>query len=247
MLPAQPSIVAASVHMYWTPNWEKPAKEATVCERLQLVEVNLARGFVLAKELFSAFESFDTEEAKSKKLAKNLKAMGLEKAQLESDKRALQFKLDLVVTKKARDQRRAAEASLKRAEEAQKSVETALASANSSLEAAVADKEKSLAAAKFELERVRAERADAEAKAVEVYQDVFVDIPEYQDLTQHLMTVGREQLVEQIIETHPEWDISFLREAPTEAHASEAVPSDNRDRDEGHRVPTLKEAVGHLN
>ncbi|KAL2462242.1 Uncharacterized protein Adt_45662 [Abeliophyllum distichum] len=169
MLPAHPVIVAVSVHRYWTQSWEKAAEEATVRERLQLAEVNLARGFVQAKELFSTFESFDAEEDKSKKLSKDLKAMGLEKAQLEYEKRALQFKLDLVVTKEAdmkakyeielkaakecmkqtRDQRRAAEASQKRADEAQKLVEdhtfvaeTVLAAANSSLEAAVVDKEK---------------------------------------------------------------------------------------------------------
>ncbi|KAL2505229.1 hypothetical protein Adt_20850 [Abeliophyllum distichum] len=114
-----------------------------VLERLQLAEVNLVPGFVLSKEISSAFASFDAEEAKSKKLAENLKAMGFEKVQLESDKRALQFKLDLVVTKEAdmkakyeielkaakeclkqaRDQRRAAEVSQKRAEEAQKLAE----------------------------------------------------------------------------------------------------------------------------
>ncbi|KAL2471210.1 Plus3 domain-containing protein [Abeliophyllum distichum] len=183
----------------------------------------------------SAFKSFDAEEAKSKKLAEDLKAMGLEKTQLESDKRALQFKLDL-----ARGQRRATEASQKCAEEAQKSAEdrtlvakNALAAANSSLEATVADNEKSLAAAKLELEKVRAERADAEAKAVEAYQDTFMDTPEYQDLAWCLMTVGGEQLVEWIMEAHPEWDISFLCKAPADAHTSEAVPIDNRGRDEG--------------
>ncbi|KAL2532051.1 hypothetical protein Adt_05402 [Abeliophyllum distichum] len=66
---------------------EKAVEEVTVREQLQLAEVNLARGFVLAKELFSAFKSFDVEEAQSKKLAEDLKAMGLEKVQLESDKR----------------------------------------------------------------------------------------------------------------------------------------------------------------
>ncbi|KAL2517058.1 hypothetical protein Adt_13305 [Abeliophyllum distichum] len=141
--------------------------------------------------------------------------------------------------KQARDQRRAAETSQKRAKEAQKlaedralAAETALAAVNISLEAAVADNERSLAAKKLELEKVRAERADAEAKAVEAYQDVFVDTPEYQDLAQRLMTVGGEQLVERIMEAHPEWDISFLREAPTEAHTSEADPSDTRGGDE---------------
>ncbi|KAL2454351.1 hypothetical protein Adt_48146 [Abeliophyllum distichum] len=162
----------------------------------------------MAKELFSTFESFDTEEAKSKKLSEDLKATGIEKAQLESEKRALQFKLDLVVTKEAdmrakyeielkatkeclkqaQDQRRTTEASQKRAEEAQKSSKAALATTNRSLEAAVADKEKSLALAKLELEKVRAERANAEVKAVEAYQDAFVDTPEYQDLERCLTT-----------------------------------------------------------
>ncbi|KAL2513250.1 hypothetical protein Adt_18850 [Abeliophyllum distichum] len=260
MLPAHTSIVAASVHRYWTSSWEKAVEEATVRELLQLAEVNLVRGFVLVKEIFSGFERFDAEEAKSKKLAKDPKAMGLKKAQLKYDKRALQFKLDLVVTKEtdmkakyeielkatnkclkqARDQRRATEAFQKCTEGAQKSAkdrtlvaETALTDANSSLEVTVADNEKSLTATKLELEKVRAERADAEAKTVEAYQDAFVDTPEYQDLAHRLMTVGEEQLVERIMEAHPKWDISFLREAPAEAHASEVDPGDNRDRDEG--------------
>ncbi|KAL2461729.1 hypothetical protein Adt_45149 [Abeliophyllum distichum] len=161
----------------------------------------------------------------------------------EADMNA-KYEIELKATKEclkqARDQRRATEASQKRAEEAQKSAEdrtvvaeTTLAAANSSLEAGVADNEKSLAVAKLELEKVKAERADAEAKVVEAYQDAFVDTPEYQDLAQCLMTVGGEQLVERIMETHPEWDISFLREAPADAHTSEAVPIDNRDGDEG--------------
>ncbi|KAL2479923.1 hypothetical protein Adt_32889 [Abeliophyllum distichum] len=137
--------------------------------------MNLLRGFVLAKELFGTIESFDGEEAKSKKLSENLNAMSLKKAQLESEKRTLQFKLDLVVTKEAdmrakyeielkaakeylkqaRDQKKAAEASQKPAEKAQKlakdqtlTTETTLATANSSLETVVTEKEKSLAAAK---------------------------------------------------------------------------------------------------
>ncbi|KAL2485820.1 hypothetical protein Adt_30576 [Abeliophyllum distichum] len=77
------------------------------------------------------------------------------------------------------------------------------------------------------------ERANVEAKAVEVYQDAFVDTPEYQDLTQRLMTVDGEQLVERITEAYPEWDLSFLREAPTETHTSEADPGDTRGGDEG--------------
>ncbi|KAL2526423.1 hypothetical protein Adt_11477 [Abeliophyllum distichum] len=198
--------------------------------------MNLVRGFVLVKELFGTFESFDANEAKSKKLSEDLKAMSLEKAQPESKKMALHFKLDLVVTKDA-DMKAKYEIELKkRVEEAQKlaedrtlTAETALATTNSSLETVVTEKEKSLAAAKQELERVRAERTDTEAKAVETYRDSFVDTPEYQNFAQGLMTIGGEQLVEQIMETHPEWDISFLHLAPTEVPTSEAVPGDKRD------------------
>ncbi|KAL2527174.1 hypothetical protein Adt_12228 [Abeliophyllum distichum] len=98
----------------------------------------------------------------------------------------------------------------KLAEDRTLTAEITLATANSSLEAVVTEKEKSLATAKQELERVRVERADAESKVVEAYKDAFVDTPEYQDLAQLLMTIGGEQLVKRIMETHPEWDISFL-------------------------------------
>ncbi|KAL2506091.1 hypothetical protein Adt_21712 [Abeliophyllum distichum] len=80
MLPIHPAIMAASVHKYWTQSWEKAAEEATVCEQLQLAEMNLARGFVLVKELFDTIESFNAEEIKSKKLSEDLKAISLEKA-----------------------------------------------------------------------------------------------------------------------------------------------------------------------
>ncbi|KAL2455996.1 hypothetical protein Adt_46995 [Abeliophyllum distichum] len=156
ILPAHPAIVAASVHKYWTQSWEKAVEEATVRERLQLDEVNLARGFVLAKELFSAFESFDVEEAKSKKLSEDLKAMGLEKEADTKAKYEIELKAAKECLKQAQDQRRTVEASQKRAEEAQKLAEdrtlvaeTALATANSSLEAAIMDKKKSLTAAKL--------------------------------------------------------------------------------------------------
>ncbi|KAL2543158.1 hypothetical protein Adt_04136 [Abeliophyllum distichum] len=80
ILSAHPAIMAASVHKYWTQRWEKTAEEATVRERLQLAEINLVRGLLLAKELFGTIESFDDEEAKSKKLSEDLKVMSLEKA-----------------------------------------------------------------------------------------------------------------------------------------------------------------------
>ncbi|KAL2474333.1 hypothetical protein Adt_35069 [Abeliophyllum distichum] len=119
------------------------------------------------------------------------------------------YEIELKATKEclkqARDQRMTVEASQKHVEEAQKLAEdrtlvvmTTLAAAISSLEAAVVDTERSLAEAKLELEKVRVERADAEAKAVKTYQDAFVDTPEYQDLVQRLMTVDGEQLVERI-------------------------------------------------
>ncbi|KAL2518970.1 Plus3 domain-containing protein [Abeliophyllum distichum] len=213
ILHAHPSIVAASVHRYWNSSWEKVTEEATVLERLQLAEVNLVRGLVLAKDIFSAFASFDSKDSKSNKLAKDLKA---------------------------RDQKKAAEASQKHAEEAQKlaedrtlAAETALAAANSSSKAAAVDNKRSLSAMRLELEKIKAERTDAEARAMEAYQDTFVDTPEYQDLAQRLMTVGGEQLVERIMEAHPEWDLSFLREALVEAHVPEAGPGDTLGEDEG--------------
>ncbi|KAL2542812.1 hypothetical protein Adt_03790 [Abeliophyllum distichum] len=153
------------------------------------------------------------------------------------------YEIELKATKEclkqARDQKRAAEASQKHAEVSQKlakdrtlAAEIALAAANSSLEAAATDNERSLTATKLELEKIKAERADAEARTVEVYQDAFVDTPEYQDLAQRLMT-GEEQLVEWIMEAHPEWDLSFLREDPIEAHMYEADSGDIRGGDEG--------------
>ncbi|KAL2471771.1 hypothetical protein Adt_39907 [Abeliophyllum distichum] len=233
---------------------------------------------IVAASVHSAFASFDAEDSKSKKLVEDLNVMGLEKAQLESDKRALQFKLDLIMSKEAdmkakyeielkaakeclkqaRDQKRTAEASQKRAKEAQSLVEgaqklaedrilateTALAATNSRSEAAAADNKRSLSAMRLELAKIKAERADAEARAVEAYQDAFVDTPEYQDLAQCLMTVGGEQLVERIMEAHPEWDLSFLREAPTEAHVSEVGPGDALGETKALLVPILEEAAG---
>ncbi|KAL2518045.1 Uncharacterized protein Adt_14292 [Abeliophyllum distichum] len=231
MLPTHPSIVAASVHRYWTSSWEKVAEEATIFEQLKLAEVNLVRGLVLAKDIFSAFTSFDAEDFKSKKLAKDLKVMGLEKAQMESDKRALQFKLDLVVSKEA-DMKAKYEIAKECLKQDRTLVaETALAAANNSLEAAAADNERSFSATKLELEKIKTERV--EARVVEAYQDAFVDTPEYQDFVQRLMTVDREQLVERIMEAHLERDISFLREPPVEAHVSEANPGDAHGGDEG--------------
>ncbi|KAL2517537.1 hypothetical protein Adt_13784 [Abeliophyllum distichum] len=112
----QRSRVRIFQHRDGLPTSEKAAEEATVRERLQLAKMNLVRRLSLAKELFGAIESFDGEEAKSKKLSEDLKTMSVEKAQLESEKRVLQFKLDLVVTKEA-DMRAKYEIELKAAKE----------------------------------------------------------------------------------------------------------------------------------
>ncbi|KAL2466235.1 hypothetical protein Adt_42086 [Abeliophyllum distichum] len=183
------------------------------CEKLptSVMEMLSTHPSIVTASVHSVFTSFDAEETKSKKLAKDLKAVGLKKAQLESNKRSHQFKLDLVVTKES-DMKAKYEIGLKAAKDCLKQARDhrrAAEASQNSLEAVAADNERSLAMVKLELEKVRAERV--EAKAVEAYQDAFVDTPEYQDLTQRLMTVGGEQLVERIMEAHPEWDLSFLR------------------------------------
>ncbi|KAL2533605.1 hypothetical protein Adt_06956 [Abeliophyllum distichum] len=209
--------------------------------------MNLIRGLVLTKEVYSTLKGFDgklgKEETNSKKLSEDLKTMSLEKAQLESKKRFLQVKLDTVVAreaglkaqhevkltaakeclKEARDKKRAVKASQKRAEEAQKLVEerafvveTAATTVNGTLDVIVAEKDSLLAEVKEKIERIKANRADAEARTVAAYQDGFEGTPEYKDLAHHFMTVGGKQLVERIAETHLEWDISFLRHPHTD-------------------------------
>ncbi|KAL2474791.1 hypothetical protein Adt_35527 [Abeliophyllum distichum] len=86
-----------------------------------------------------------------------------------------------------------------------------MATANSTLNAMVVKKEKLLAKAKEEIERVKTDHADVEAKVVAAYHDGFEDTSKYKDLAHHFMTAGGEQLVERITETHLEWYISFLR------------------------------------
>ncbi|KAL2474402.1 hypothetical protein Adt_35138 [Abeliophyllum distichum] len=215
---------------------------------LRLVEMNLIRGLVLTMEVYNTLEGFDgkftKEKANSKKLSKDLKAMRLEKVQLESEKRFHQARLDILVVKEddlkakyevklmaskeclkdARDRKRAAEAAQKSVEEAQKlaedrafAAETAIATANSALEAMVAEKDRLLAEVRREIEQVKADRANAEAKAMVAYQEGFEDTPEYQDLAHHFMTADREQLVERIADVHPEWDLSLLRHPPSKA------------------------------
>ncbi|KAL2526463.1 hypothetical protein Adt_11517 [Abeliophyllum distichum] len=91
--------------------------------------------------------------------------------------------------------------------------ETAVASARSNLEAMVAEKDKQLTKARKEVERVKVEFADVEARVVLEYMEDFENTPEYMYPINHFMTASREQLVERIGKTHLEWDISFLRYA----------------------------------
>ncbi|KAL2497590.1 hypothetical protein Adt_23140 [Abeliophyllum distichum] len=210
--------------------------------------MNLMHGLVLTKEVFGTLEGFDGKLTKgvahSKKLSEELKAMSLEKAQLESEKRFLQACLDTLAIKgdelkakyevelaasneclkDATTHKRTTEAVQESTEEAQKlakerpfAVETALATANSALEALAAKKEWLLAETREEMERMKADRAEVEAKVVVAYQEGFEDTPEYQNLAHHFMTAGGEQLVERIGEVHPEWDVSFLRHPHGEA------------------------------
>ncbi|KAL2526462.1 hypothetical protein Adt_11516 [Abeliophyllum distichum] len=161
-----------------------------------MVKIRKVRGLILNKEVYNivaGYESkFRKEEAKSKKLFKDLMAIGLEKAQLESDKRGLQFKLDLVVAKEA-DTKAKYEIEL-----------TALKKSSNNLEAMVAEKEKQLTEAKEEVDRVKAECADVEARVVLAYKEDFENTPEYMYPTNHFMTASREQLVERIGKTHLE-------------------------------------------
>ncbi|KAL2542233.1 hypothetical protein Adt_03211 [Abeliophyllum distichum] len=181
--------------------------------------MNLICRLVPTKEVYSTLEGFDRkfakEEANLKKLSKNLKA------RLESDKRFLQVRLDSLVAKEgdmktkyevelkaareclkdARDRIRAIEASQKCTMEAQKlaeerafTAETAMATANSTLEAMLAKKDKLLAEFKEEIERVKVDCSDAEARMVAAYQDRFEDMSMYKDLAHHFMTAGREDL-----------------------------------------------------
>ncbi|KAL2474803.1 hypothetical protein Adt_35539 [Abeliophyllum distichum] len=102
-LPTSLTIVAANAYKYRTWPWERAAEEASIKDLLQLAEMNLIRGLVLTKDVFSSLKSFDgklaKEEANSKKLSEELKAMNLEKAQLESENRFLQVRLDILAIK----------------------------------------------------------------------------------------------------------------------------------------------------
>ncbi|KAL2512751.1 hypothetical protein Adt_18351 [Abeliophyllum distichum] len=166
--------------------------------------MNLMRMLVLTKDVFGTLEGFNgklaKEVANSKKLSNELKAMILEKAQLESEKRFLQvcldtfaikgdelkakYEVELAASKEClkdtRIHKRAVEVAQKCVEEAQKlaeekafAAETALATANSALEALAAEKERLLAKTREELERMKAAHAEAEAKVVVAYQEGF--------------------------------------------------------------------------
>ncbi|KAL2471664.1 hypothetical protein Adt_39800 [Abeliophyllum distichum] len=230
--------------------------------------MNLIRGLVLTKEVYNILEGFDgklnKEEANSKKLSEDLKAMSLEKAQMESDKRFLQIRLDSVVAKetdlkakyevklqdvkeclkKAQDQKRATEASQKCTEEAQNLAEerafvdeTTVATANN-FEAIFFEKDKQLAEVKEQVERVKADRTDAEARIVMAYQKEFESTFEYIELAHKFMTACGQHLVERIEEIHLEWDISFLRRP-----LAREPPPDDLPTSEDHAVAKVSSIV----
>ncbi|KAL2461604.1 hypothetical protein Adt_45024 [Abeliophyllum distichum] len=69
------------------------------------MEMTVAQGLILNKEVYNTLacfeDKFSKEEAKSKKLAEDLKAMSAEKAKLNSKNGALRFKLDALVATEA--------------------------------------------------------------------------------------------------------------------------------------------------
>ncbi|KAL2526321.1 hypothetical protein Adt_11375 [Abeliophyllum distichum] len=79
ILSALPTMAAASVHMYWTSTWEKANEKASMGELLKLVEMTIARGLILNKEVYITLAGFEDklgkEKAKSKKYAVDLKVM----------------------------------------------------------------------------------------------------------------------------------------------------------------------------
>ncbi|KAL2542654.1 hypothetical protein Adt_03632 [Abeliophyllum distichum] len=85
----------------------------------------------------------------------------------------------------------------------------------------VAERDKQLVMAKEDVERVKVDRADAEARTVMVYHEEFEIMSEYIELAHKFMTADGHQLVERIGETHPEWDLSFLRYPPDDLPTSE--------------------------
>ncbi|KAL2497696.1 hypothetical protein Adt_23246 [Abeliophyllum distichum] len=150
--------------------------------------MNLVRRLVLTKEVFGTLDGFDgklvKEEANSKKLSEELKAMSLEKAQLESEKKFLQVRLDTLANK-ADELKAKHEVELAASKECLKNAriyKRATEVAQNSLETLAAEKERLLA------ERLKVDLAEAEAKAVAAYHEGFGDTPEYQDLAHHFMT-----------------------------------------------------------
>ncbi|KAL2506000.1 hypothetical protein Adt_21621 [Abeliophyllum distichum] len=148
--------------------------------------MNLIRGLVLTKEVYSTLEGFDgklgKEKANSKKLSEDLKVMSLEKAQLESKKWRLGIKRELLRLSKS--------ASRKPKNWPRKGpllAKIAAATVNSTLEAVVVEKDSLLAEVKEEIERIKADHVDAYARAGTAYQDGFEGTPEYKDLAHHFM------------------------------------------------------------
>ncbi|KAL2471528.1 hypothetical protein Adt_39664 [Abeliophyllum distichum] len=76
----------------------------------------------------------------------------------------------------------------------------------------VAEKERQLA-------KIKGELAKVEVNDVMSYKKEFSNMLEYLRLANLFMVAGEKKLVERIREVHPEWDLSFLRQAIANPHA----------------------------
>ncbi|KAL2491638.1 hypothetical protein Adt_27266 [Abeliophyllum distichum] len=168
-------------------------------ELLKLVEMTTTQGLILNKEVYSTLAGFEgkfiKEEAKSKKLAEDLKVMSSENTKL-------------------------AEAVKKLAEDHVATTERTIASVNCDFDAVVAEKEKQLVRTKRELEKIKEELAKVGARAMRSYKNEFSSTLEYFRFAIHFMVADGEQLTERIKEVHPEWDFSFLMSAPIDIPTS---------------------------
>ncbi|KAL2475226.1 hypothetical protein Adt_35962 [Abeliophyllum distichum] len=70
--------------------------------------------------------------------------------------------------------------------------ETTVATADNNLEAAVSKKDKQLANAREDVEKVKAERTNADERVVLVYKKEFENTPEYMKLDHRFMTASGE-------------------------------------------------------
>ncbi|KAL2542741.1 hypothetical protein Adt_03719 [Abeliophyllum distichum] len=98
MLLAPSNMVVVSLCKYWTSTWDMAVEQATLIELIKMVEMNTARDRVLNSTLYSMLanfeKKFDKVEAKTKKLANDLRAMGTKNTKLGSENEALLFNVE---------------------------------------------------------------------------------------------------------------------------------------------------------